>query len=93
MNPLVSAMLEKVAGQDTELRLLEEWFEHEVKCESPHRISECTIEVTHLFRDKCSGPGRSICEGAAQANLKRTNAGIRCVCGSPSAMCWTIIPI
>lgn len=97
MSPIVSAMLETVAGQDTELRFLEELFAGEAKCEASHGpdIPHCSVSATHRVTTSCSG-GWNICESAALA-FPRLVAGMTnklCpLCKASILGCWTVTPI
>lgn len=97
MNPLVKDMLETAHSHDIELKLLEEWFEHEVQCEASHgtAIPDCSITATHRVVTSCSGAW-NVCQSAALAypRLLEKEENKRCrLCSKSVISCWTITPI
>lgn len=92
MNPLVKGMLEATISNDVETRLLEDLFEHEVKCESKHDNwgDECSGEVTHLFR--ACVIAKRVCLTAAN-RIEGDMRGVCARCENSVSECWTIRPI
>lgn len=85
MNPLVS--------NDVETRLLEDLFEHEVKCEGVlHETMPCSVQITHFFRS-CA-VGKLVCTVFAVETIQEIEQGYICGdCKNSVSECWTIRPI
>lgn len=92
MNPLVQEMLDTVAGQDTELVFLEELLNDDCECESPHKTTTCSLEVTHVILT-CGGEWQ-VCVNSARNMIERNSHGRLCAgCREFTVDCWTIRPI
>lgn len=78
-----------------EVFILEEDLKDDCACESLHKFSECTVEVTHLVSSCKTRPqGRRVCRGAAERHTKCMKEGSLCsMCGRPTLDCWTVRPI
>lgn len=95
MNPLVSEMLNTVAGQDTELMFLEGLLEGECKCQSGHTDPEnryCSGDVAWVGLS-CTPP-LNVCDAAAKAWVFFMERGNTCAdCKLPCRECWEVRPI
>lgn len=92
MNPLVKQMLNVTVSNDVETRLLEDLFEQNVECESPHTATVCSIEVTHRY-SSCAGEWNT-CWNSAKPKIEELHGPFRCTrCKQDVLECWTIRPI
>lgn len=90
--------LQTLAGL-SEVTVLESWWSHELRCESPHSPSRlglndsgCTVMATHRITT-CSRP-YLICQSRAEHKVLQIALGTRCsTCKCPASECWKIIPI
>lgn len=91
MNPLVS-VTESQAGQDVELRFLEDLLNDDCKCESHHKRTKCSEEVTHRIVT-CAGDWQ-VCVNSARDMIYRNRKGNWCAgCKRFTEDCWEIRPI
>lgn len=96
MDTIVSQMLETVSRNREEISNLEEIFNENCKCQSVHKQSKCTFEVTHHVHSQCGVyPHKVVCLGAATVSIWHMKAGIAACagCGVLARDCWIIRPI
>lgn len=94
MNPLVEKMLDKTVSNDTETRLLEDLFEHNVKCQTIHSETICSVEVVAISTSTCNGTTCLKCENSAAIAREVIASNLLCTtCGKLCRECWTIRPI
>lgn len=97
MNPLVQEMLSNRAGQDVELRFLEDLLNDDCKCGSTHRKAgnPCSFDVVGRKSVKCTGLAFNICQNSWNYNAQYLAEGRwHCPkCGSNLKDCWEIRPI
>lgn len=79
---------------DIELRFLENLFEHEAKCERPHRFTTCSVKVVAKVSASCNGSSFLKCANGTAYSLNVMETGQYCGdCNSLARECWTITPI
>lgn len=94
MNALVSEMISTRAGQDVELRFLEDLLNDDCKCETRHRVTTCTFKVTGIVVPVCSDKPIMKCQSGMNHTVKLINSGTFCSwCGELASDCWEIRPI
>lgn len=93
MNPLVSDMLDIVAGQDTDLMFLEELLNDDCKCESIHNLTQCSVKVVAKITS-CTVPWTLKCANGLRYSRQFMAEGGGCSgCHELASDCWTIRPI
>lgn len=95
MNPLVQEMLETRAGQDVELRFLEDLLNDDCKCESAHDGGPaCTHDIVARKYVACDGIAFNICQSSLNQNRVWLSENGNCNgCNLPVQVCWEIRPI
>lgn len=85
--------IEESAMQAVEIRMLEEAFDEDVKCEAKHKLTVCTGEVTHVVWTACEPTRRLICNAAAAHNLRLIAYGLACsICLESPESHWHVEP-
>lgn len=84
-----------------EVTELESWLDDELRCESPHSLSNlgrgdagCTVLVTHVITGSCAGKSTRICQSRAEYKIAAMS-GTETICGwcnRPASECWQIAP-
>jgi hypothetical protein len=76
-----------------EVRVLDAMLMGDVKCESPHCCTVCSLEVVAVNTASCESIDLMVCQSVVDwvAELKAIYAV--CNCGVSTADCWKIIPI
>lgn len=78
-----------------EARMLEEWFEGDLKCGVNYPQHSCSVKVVVAARTRCGWGPTYWCQSRVD-DFSREVMDIKYVCGAcgaPEGVCWTITPI